>query len=94
MSKTVKNSPTLSQILLSVVDKTAYLGGNVCAKILSNPLQLGPQVKTFRQEIHYSYRAQLSDHQELLRSSQNRSQKMTPRHGVHSGGLCSRTCIS
>ena len=42
MSKTVKIDPTLSQILLSVVDKTAYLGGNVCAKILSNPLQLGP----------------------------------------------------
>jgi hypothetical protein len=35
---TGKNGPTLSQILLSVVDKTAYLGGNVCAKILSDPL--------------------------------------------------------
>jgi hypothetical protein len=33
-----KDIPTLSQILLSVVDKTAYLGGNVCAKILSDPL--------------------------------------------------------
>ena len=30
MGKTVKISPTLNQILLSVVDKTAYLGGNVC----------------------------------------------------------------
>ena len=94
MSKTVKIGPTLSQISLSVVGKTAYLGGNVCAEILSDPLQLGPRAKTSRQEVHSSYRAQLSDHQELLRSSQNRSQKMTPRHGVHSGGLCSRACIS
>jgi hypothetical protein len=31
MGKTVKISPTLSQILLTVVDKTAYLGGSVCA---------------------------------------------------------------
>ena len=38
MVKTAKNGPTLSQILLSVVDKTAYLGGNVCAKILFDPL--------------------------------------------------------
>ena len=30
-SKTVKIGPTLSQILLSVVDKIAYLGGTVCA---------------------------------------------------------------
>uniref|UniRef100_A0A2N9ITA6 Uncharacterized protein n=1 Tax=Fagus sylvatica TaxID=28930 RepID=A0A2N9ITA6_FAGSY len=29
---------------------TAYLGGNVCAKILSDPLQLGPRAKTLRQE--------------------------------------------
>ena len=31
MGKTVKIGPTLSQILLSVVDKIAYLGGGVCA---------------------------------------------------------------
>jgi hypothetical protein len=31
MDETVKIGPTLSQILLSVVDKTAHLGGNVCA---------------------------------------------------------------
>ena len=41
MDKTVKNNPTLSQILLSVVDKTAYLGGRVCTRILSDPQQLG-----------------------------------------------------
>ena len=78
MSKTVKIGPTLSQILLSVVDKTAHLGGNVCTKILSDPLQLGPRAKTFRQEVHFSYHTQLSDRQELLRSSQNLNQKMTP----------------
>uniref|UniRef100_A0A2N9FFC5 Uncharacterized protein n=1 Tax=Fagus sylvatica TaxID=28930 RepID=A0A2N9FFC5_FAGSY len=33
----------------------AYLGGNVCAKILSDPLQLGPRAKTLRQEVHFSY---------------------------------------
>ena len=76
MSKTVKIGPTLSQISLSIVGKTAYLGGNVCMEIPSD------------------YRAQLSDHQELFRSSQNHSQKMTPRHGVHSGGLSSRAYIS
>uniref|UniRef100_A0A2N9GTP8 DUF7745 domain-containing protein n=1 Tax=Fagus sylvatica TaxID=28930 RepID=A0A2N9GTP8_FAGSY len=75
-----KNGPTLSQILVSVVDKTAYLGGNVCAKILSDPLQLGPRAKTLRQEVHFSYHMQLSDRQELLRSSRNLSQKMTPWH--------------
>jgi hypothetical protein len=29
MGKTVEIGPTLSQILLSIVDKTAYLGGSV-----------------------------------------------------------------
>uniref|UniRef100_A0A2N9ES27 Uncharacterized protein n=1 Tax=Fagus sylvatica TaxID=28930 RepID=A0A2N9ES27_FAGSY len=88
-----KNGPTLSQILLSVVDKTAYLGGNVCAKILSDPLQLGPRAKTLRQEVHFSYHTQLSDRQELLRSSRNLSQKMTPWHKEHSDGLCSQDHI-
>ena len=69
MSKTVKIGPTLSQILLSVVDKTAYLGG------------------------HFSYYTQLSDRQELLRSSRNLSQKMTPWHKEHSDGLCSQDHI-
>uniref|UniRef100_A0A2N9FY00 Uncharacterized protein n=1 Tax=Fagus sylvatica TaxID=28930 RepID=A0A2N9FY00_FAGSY len=64
-----------------------YLGGNVCAKILSDPLQLGPRAKTLRQEVHFSYHTQLSDRQELLRSSRNLSQKMTPWHKEHSNGL-------
>uniref|UniRef100_A0A2N9FLF5 Uncharacterized protein n=1 Tax=Fagus sylvatica TaxID=28930 RepID=A0A2N9FLF5_FAGSY len=73
-----KNGPTLSQILVSVVDKTAYLGGSVCAKILSDPLQLGPRAKTLRQEVHFSYHTQLSDRQELLRSSRNLSNASFP----------------
>uniref|UniRef100_A0A2N9IH14 Uncharacterized protein n=1 Tax=Fagus sylvatica TaxID=28930 RepID=A0A2N9IH14_FAGSY len=88
-----KNGPTLSQILVSVVDKTAYLGGNVCAKILSDPLQLGPRAKTLRQEVHFSYHTQLSDRQELLRSSRNLSQKLTPWHKEHSDGLRSQDHI-
>uniref|UniRef100_A0A2N9H6U8 Uncharacterized protein n=1 Tax=Fagus sylvatica TaxID=28930 RepID=A0A2N9H6U8_FAGSY len=71
----------------------AYLGGNVCAKILSDPLQLGPRAKTLRQEVHFSYHTQLSDHQELLRSSRNLSQKMTPWHKEHSNGLRSQDHI-
>ena len=94
MVKTAKNGPTLSQILLSVVDKTAYLGGNVCAKILSNPLQLGPQAKTFMQEGHFSYDVQLPDRQELLRSSRNLNQKMTPWCKEQSNGLRSQDHIS
>ena len=42
MVKTVKKGPTLSQILLSIVDKTVYLGGNVRTKILFDPQQLVP----------------------------------------------------
>uniref|UniRef100_A0A2N9H4X8 Uncharacterized protein n=1 Tax=Fagus sylvatica TaxID=28930 RepID=A0A2N9H4X8_FAGSY len=90
MAKTAKKRSELS---LSVVDKTAYLGGNVCAKILSDPLQLGPRAKTLRQEVHFSYRTQLSDRQELLRSSRNLSQKMTPWHKEHSDGLRSQDHI-
>uniref|UniRef100_A0A2N9F6M9 Uncharacterized protein n=1 Tax=Fagus sylvatica TaxID=28930 RepID=A0A2N9F6M9_FAGSY len=85
-----KNGPTLSQILLSVVDKTAYLGGNVCAKILSDPLQLGPRAKTLKQEGSLQLqRRNFPDRQELLRSSRNLNQKMTPWHKEHSNGLCS-----
>ena len=61
MGKTVKIDPTLSQILLSVIDKTAYLGGNICAWTLSDQWQLGPQAKTFKQEGYFSYNVQLSD---------------------------------
>ena len=93
MVKTVKNGPTLSQILLSVVDKTAYLGGNVCAKILSDPLQLGPRDKIFMQEGHPSYDVQLPDRQKPLRSGRNLNQKMTPWHKEHSNGLRSRDHI-
>uniref|UniRef100_A0A2N9I7A8 Uncharacterized protein n=1 Tax=Fagus sylvatica TaxID=28930 RepID=A0A2N9I7A8_FAGSY len=71
----------------------SYLGGNVCAKILSDPLQLGPRAKTLRQEVHFSYHTQLSDRQELLRSSRNLSQKMTPWHKEHSDGLRSQDHI-
>ena len=55
MDKIVKNGPTFSQILLSVIDKTANLGGNVFAQILSNRRQLGLQAETFKQEGHFNY---------------------------------------
>ena len=93
MVKTVKKGPTLSQILLSVVDKTAYLRDNVCAKILSSPLQLGSRAKTFIQEGHSSYDVQLPDRQELLRSGRNLNQRMTPWHKEHSNSLCSQDYI-
>uniref|UniRef100_A0A2N9FB32 RNA-directed DNA polymerase n=1 Tax=Fagus sylvatica TaxID=28930 RepID=A0A2N9FB32_FAGSY len=48
---------------------------------------------TLRQEVHFSYRTQLSDRQELLRSSRNLSQKMTPWHKEHSDGLRSQDHI-
>jgi hypothetical protein len=56
-----KNGPTLSQILLSVVDKTAYLGGSVCARILSNSQQLGPRAETLKQEGYFGCNVQLPD---------------------------------
>ena len=80
-------------MLLSVVDKTAYLGGNVCEKILSDPLQLGPRAKTFMQEGDSSYDMQLPDRQELLRSGWNLNQKMTPWRKEHSNGLRSQDHI-
>jgi hypothetical protein len=61
MSKTAKNGPIIVQILLSVVDKIAYLGGSICTQILSNRRQLGPQVETFKQESHFNYDMQLPD---------------------------------
>jgi hypothetical protein len=90
MDKTVKSGQTLSQILLSVVDKTAYLGGIVCAQTLSDPQQLGPRAETLKQEGCFSYNVQLPDHQELPRLSRNLSRKMTPWHKEHSNGLCSQ----
>ena len=78
MVKTVKKGPTLSQILLSVVDKTAYLGGNVRTKILFDLQQLGPQPETLKQGGHFSCNVQLLDRQELFRSSRNLDQKITP----------------
>uniref|UniRef100_A0A2N9GW06 Uncharacterized protein n=1 Tax=Fagus sylvatica TaxID=28930 RepID=A0A2N9GW06_FAGSY len=85
----VENDRTRTPIddQFSPIRPTAYLGGNVCAKILSDPQQLGPRAKTLRQEVHFSYHTQLSDRQELLRSSRNLSQKMTPWHKEHSDGL-------
>jgi hypothetical protein len=93
MGKTVKIGPTLSQILLSEVDKTAYLRDSICAQILSTPQRLGPQAKTLKQEGYFSYNTQLSDRQELLRSSRNPGQKMTPWHKEHSNSLCSQDHI-
>ncbi len=93
MDKTVKSGPTLSQILLSVVDKTDYLGGSVCTWTLSNQRQLGLQFETFKQEGYFNYNVQLPDRQELLRSSRNLDQKMTPWHKGHSNNLCSQDHI-
>ena len=93
MDKTVKSDLALSQILLSVVDKTTYLGGNICMWILSNQRQLGPQAETFKQDGYFNYDVQLPDRQELLRSSRNLNQKMTPWHKEHSNGLCSQDRI-
>ena len=60
-AKPWKNSPTLSQILLSVVDKTAYLGGNVSTRILTNRQQFGPRTETHKPEGRFSYNTQLPD---------------------------------
>ena len=78
MSNTVKISPTLSQILLSVVGKTAYLGGSVCREIPSNPKRLGPRAENLKKKGYFSYNVQLLDRQELPRSSRNLDQKITP----------------
>ena len=93
MGKTVKIGPTLSQILLSDVDKTAYLEGNICAQILSAPQRLGLQAETLKQGGYFSYNTQLPDCQELLRSSRNLSQKMAPWHKEHSNDLYSQDHI-
>uniref|UniRef100_A0A2N9FFD9 Uncharacterized protein n=1 Tax=Fagus sylvatica TaxID=28930 RepID=A0A2N9FFD9_FAGSY len=93
MSKTVKIGPTLSQILLSVVGKTAYLGGSVCMEIPSSPQRLGPRAENLKQEGYFSCNVQLLDRQELPRSSRNLDQKMTPWHKEHSNGLRSQDHI-
>ena len=93
MDETVKNGPTLVKILLSVVDKTTHLGGNVFTRILFNQQQLGPQAKTFKQEGYFNYDIQFTDRQELLRSSQNLDRKMIHWHKEHSNGLCSQDHI-
>uniref|UniRef100_A0A2N9GWX2 Uncharacterized protein n=1 Tax=Fagus sylvatica TaxID=28930 RepID=A0A2N9GWX2_FAGSY len=77
----------------SPIRPIAYLRGSVWAKILSDPLQLGPRAKTLRREVHFSYHTQLSDRQELLRLNRNLSQKMTPWHKEHSDGLRSQDHI-
>ena len=71
IGKTVKIGPTLSQILLSVVDKNAYFGGNVCAWILASPQRFGPRIESFKKEGNFIYYVQLSDRQELFWSSRN-----------------------
>uniref|UniRef100_A0A2N9HA16 Uncharacterized protein n=1 Tax=Fagus sylvatica TaxID=28930 RepID=A0A2N9HA16_FAGSY len=45
------------------------------------------------QEGYFNYDVQLPDRQELLRSSRNLDQKMTPLHKEHSNGLCSQDHI-
>ena len=60
-AKPWKNGPTLSQILLSVVDKAAYLRDNICTRILTNRRQLGPRTETHKQEGRFKYDAQLPD---------------------------------
>jgi hypothetical protein len=93
MDKTVKNDPTLSQISLGIVNKTAYLGGSLCTRILSDLQQLGPRAKTLKQEGRFSYNVQLPDRQELLWSSRNLNQKTTPWHKEHPNGLHSQDHI-
>ncbi len=92
-AKLRKNGPTLSQILLSIVDKTAYLEGSVRTRILANRQQLGPQAKTLKQEGRFSYNVQLPDRQELLRSSRKLNRKTTPWYKEHSNGLRSQDHI-
>ena len=62
-------------------------------RILSNRRQLGLQAETFKQEGYFNYDVQLPDRQELLRSSWNLDQKMTPWHKEHSNGLYSQDHI-
>ena len=73
--------------------KTVKKWSNTCAKILSDPLQLGPRAKIFIEEGHPSYDMQLPDRQELLRSGWNLNQKMTPWHKEHSNSLRSQDQI-
>uniref|UniRef100_A0A2N9FM93 Uncharacterized protein n=1 Tax=Fagus sylvatica TaxID=28930 RepID=A0A2N9FM93_FAGSY len=47
-------------------------------EILSDPQRFGPQVGSFKEEGNFSYNVQLSDRQELLRSSRNLDRKIAP----------------
>ena len=94
IGKTAKNGPILSQILLSIVDKNSLFGRQCLCVDSSQPAVTGPQVETFKEEGNFNYNVQLSDHQELLWSSRNLDQKVTPRHVEHSNSLCSRDRIS
>ena len=94
MGKTVKIGPTLSQILPSIVYKTAYLGGSVCAQILSGPQRFGLRVETFKEEGNFSYNVQLSDRRELLRSSRNLDRKMTLRRAKNTPTASVRGTVS
>ena len=93
ISETMKIGPTLGQILLSEVDKTAYSRGSICAQILSASQRLGPEAETFKQKGYFSYNTQLPNRQELLQSSRNLDQKVTAWHKEHSNGLCSQDHI-
>uniref|UniRef100_A0A2N9GU38 Uncharacterized protein n=1 Tax=Fagus sylvatica TaxID=28930 RepID=A0A2N9GU38_FAGSY len=77
----------ISQVLLT---KQPIWEATFAQRFSPTCLKLGPRAKTLRQEVHFSYPMQLSDRQELLRSSRNLSQKMTPWHEEHSDGLCSQ----
>ena len=70
-----------------------YLGGNVCAKILSDLMQLGPRTEVIKRKGYSCCRMQLPDRQELLRSSRNLDQKTVPSHKKHSNGLRSQDHI-
>ena len=51
MGKTVKIDPTLSQILLSVVDKTAYLGGGVARRFFLTHSDLVLKLKPLSKKV-------------------------------------------
>jgi hypothetical protein len=51
MGKTVKIDPTLSQILLSVVDKTTYLGGSVVRRFFPTHNDLVRKLKPLSKKV-------------------------------------------
>uniref|UniRef100_A0A2N9FXM8 Uncharacterized protein n=1 Tax=Fagus sylvatica TaxID=28930 RepID=A0A2N9FXM8_FAGSY len=75
-------------------ENSTYLGGNVCAKDSLRPAATwSTSQDPLCKRVHFSYDVQLSDRQELLRSSRNLNQKMTPWHKEHSNGLRSQDHI-